>query len=132
MPTIPQGTVMSDTDIRGLVQHHDKQLNSLDTRMGHVETTLKDHGGVLNVIRDAVTNQAAQPRVDIHQTIKSIGTLVMMFGGVCAGIIYLATKENAAPIAELRKDQDLASQRLERMESLILPDRWASRTERSK
>jgi hypothetical protein len=56
----------------------------------------------------------------------------MMFGGVCAGIIYLATKENAAPIAELRKDQDLASQRLERMESLILPDRWASRTERSK
>jgi hypothetical protein len=93
---------------------------------------LKDHGGVLNVIRDAVTNQAAQPRVDIHQTIKSIGTLVMMFGGVCAGIIYLATKENAAPIAELRKDQDLASQRLERMESLVLPDRWASRTERSK
>lgn len=123
---------MSDTDIHRLVQHHDKQLNSLDTRIGHVEKTLGDHGQVLNVIRDAVTKHDAQPRIDIHQTIKTIGTLVMMFGGVCAGIIYLATKESAVPLAEIKRDHEDATRRLERVESLILPDRWASKTERIK
>jgi hypothetical protein len=132
MQNIPQGTVMSDTDIHRLVQHHDGQLSALNSRVGHVEHKLDIHDGKLDKILATVTTQAAQPKVDIHQTIRSIGQLTLMFGSICAGIIYLATRQTETPIAMIQKDQSTALERLGRLESLILPERWASKTERSR
>jgi hypothetical protein len=132
MPTIPQGTVMSDTDIHRLVQHHDGQLHALNTRVGHVEQKLDVHDGKLDKIIAAVTTQSAQPKFEMRAVLGLVKDFGVIFVMVCGGILYLATRQTETPIALIQKDQADASQRLERMESLVLPDRWASRTERSK
>jgi hypothetical protein len=130
MQTIPQGTAMSDNDIHRLVQHHDGQLSALNSRVGHVEHKLDAHDVKLDKIIAAVTTHAAQPKIDIHQTIRSIGQLSFLFGSICAGIIYLATRQTETPIALIQKEQSTAIERLERVESLLLPERWASKTSR--
>lgn len=127
MKTIPQGTVMSDTDIHRLVQHHDGQLHALNTRVGHVEQKLDVHDGKLDKIIAAVTTQSAQPRFDLRYFLDIAKNFTVLFAAVCAGILYLASRNSEVDVAIIKKDQDTASSRLERMESLILPERWATR-----
>lgn len=123
---------MSDNDIQKVVQHHDGQIQTLNNRVGHVEKTQAEHTTILNVIRDAVTKHDAQPRFDIRYVLDITKNFGVIFAMVCGGILYLASRNVETELAVIKKDNDMAGHRLERMESLILPENWASKVERRK
>jgi len=123
---------MSDTDIHRLVQRHDGELHSLNTRVGHVETKLDVHDGKLDKIISIVTTQSAQPKFEWRSTMGVVKDFGVIFTMICAGILYLAAQHSSVDLAIVKKDLDSSSQRLERVESLILPESWASKTERRK
>lgn len=131
MDTLSQGPPVSD-DIHKLVQHHDGELRALNTRMGHVEQKIDTVDGKLDHIITAVAKQDAQPKFEWRSTMGVIKDFGVIFTMVCAGILYLAAQHSNVDIALVKRDQDAASQRLERVESLILPENWASKTERRK
>ena len=118
----------TDGDYKAQLAHHEAQLDGLNTRMGHVESTLKGHGSMLSEIRDAVTAQKAKPTFDPRSTIGIIKDIGVVFAMVCAGILYLAAQNGSRDLALLQEREAQANKRLERMESLVLPQSWAAVT----
>jgi hypothetical protein len=118
---------MSDTDIHKLVQHHDGQLHALNTRVGHVETKLDGMDGKLDKLITTSAKQEAQPKFEARALLGIVKDFGVIFVMVCGGILYLAANHNSVDIAVMKKDQDSATERLERVESLVLPERWATR-----
>lgn len=114
-------------DLEALVAHHDAQLEQLGHRMGAVEKTLGAHGLVLQEIKDAVVKQSARPTFDPRNTIGIIKDLGVVFAMVCAGILYLAAQNGSTAVALLQDHEKQARERLERVESLVLPSSWAAK-----
>lgn len=119
----------SDIDI---VAHHDALIDGLTTRMGAVEKTLSAHGTVLQEIRDVVVKQGARPHFDPRNTIGIVKDIGIVFGIVCAGILYLASANTQSFMADSRTEQAIINdrqqqniKRVERLESLVLPQSWA-------
>ena len=110
-----------------IVAHHDAQIDNLNNRVGHVEKTLSGHGMMLQEIRDAVTKQSARPTLDPRNTIGIIKDLGVVFAMVCAGILYLAAQNGSTAVALLQDHEKQAAERLDRVESLVLPSSWAGK-----
>lgn len=110
---------MAQANIAGQLAHHDTLIHGLSSRIGHVEKTLSDHGTILQDIRVAVTRTDAQPRLDFHKLVTSIVSLAALFGMVCAGIIYIATKEFGGLIAEQKGFNQAVVRRIDRHEHQI-------------
>jgi hypothetical protein len=119
---------LGDDDYKAQLAHHDAQLGGLTTRMGQVETTLRGHGSLLSEIRDAVTAQKAKPAFDPRTTIGIIKDTGVVFAMVCAGILYLAAQNGSRDLVLLQEREAQANKRLEKMESLVLPQSWAAVT----
>jgi hypothetical protein len=132
---IREGMSMAKSSDLDLVAHHDAQIESLNTRMGAVENTLTSHGRVLQEIKDAVVKQGARPFFDPMRTVSVVKDIGIIFGLVCTGILYLASVNaqatvgaNAVELAIVKERERVAVQRIERMESLVLPQSWAGVT----
>jgi hypothetical protein len=122
-----------------IVAHHDAQIDSLNTRMGHVEKTLSAHGTVLQEIRDVVVKQGARPHFDARNTIGVVKDVGIVFAMVCAGILYLANVNATASVSASSKDlvllqerERVAQERLRAVESLVLPQAWAATSSTTK
>jgi len=114
------------TDLHRQIQQHDTQLSSLNTRMGHVETKLDGHDTKLDTIITAVTKHDAQPKFGAS-TITIVKDLGILFGIVCSGILYLAAQSSQKDIALIDDHSKSAEKRIERLESLTLPESWSTR-----
>jgi hypothetical protein len=123
---------MSDTDIHKLVRDHDGELRSLNTRVGHIETKIDNVDGKLDQLITAAAEQKAQPKFELRATLGLVKDFGVIFVMVCGGILYLASRQSETDLALIKDKQATASDRLERVESLVLPDRWASKTERGR
>jgi hypothetical protein len=110
---------MAQANIAGQLAHHDTLIHGLSSRIGHVEKTLSDHGAILQDIRVAVTRSDAQPRLDIHKAVTTIVSLAVLFGMVCAGIIYISTKEFSGLVAEQKSFNQAIVRRIDRHETQI-------------
>jgi len=110
---------MAQANIAGQLAHHDTLIHGLSSRIGHVEKTLSDHGTVLQEIRVAVTRSDAQPRFDIHRAVTTVVSLAVLFGMVCAGIIYISTKEFSGLVAEQKSFNQAIVRRIDRHETQI-------------
>jgi hypothetical protein len=113
------GRTMAQANITGQLAHHDNLIHGLSSRIGHVEKTLSDHGTVLQEIRIAVTRTDAQPKMDFHKLVTSIVSIAALFGMVCGGIIYIATKEFGGLISEQKSFNQGISRRVDRHETQI-------------
>jgi hypothetical protein len=119
-------TIMANAkSLADIVTHHDAELQQLGSRIGAVETTLVAHGTVLQEIRDVVVKQGARPSFDPRNTIGIVKDIGLVFAMVCAGILYLAAQNGSKDLALLQERESQASKRIERMESLVLPQSWA-------
>jgi hypothetical protein len=123
---------MTPKSLADIVTHHDAELQQLGSRIGAVESTLVQHGTVLQEIRDVVVKQGARPNFDPRSTVAVVKDLGIIFGLVCTGILYLANVNATATVAEGNKDlivlqerERVAQERLKAVESLVLPQSWA-------
>lgn len=110
---------MAQANIAGQLAHHDTLINGLASRIGHVEKTLSDHGSILQDIRVAVTRTDAQPRLDVHRAVTTVVSLAALFGMICAGIIYISTKEFSGLISEQKSFNQAIVRRIDRHEQQI-------------
>jgi hypothetical protein len=126
-------TIMANAkSLSDIVTHHDAELQQLGSRIGAVETTLIAHGTVLQEIRDVVVKQGARPTFDPRNTIGIVKDIGIVFGIVCAGILYLASANTQSAMlvsnteqAVIRDRQNMMIKRMENVESLVLPQSWA-------
>jgi prefoldin subunit 5 len=118
----------SKFDLEAVVQHHDSQLEAFGNRMGVVEKTLTAHSSVLQEIKDAVVKQGARPTFDPRNTIGIVKDIGVVFAMVCAGILYLAAQNGSADIALMKDRVERLLTRMDKMESLVLPQSWAAVT----
>lgn len=110
---------MAQANIAGQLAHHDTLIHGLSSRIGHVEKTLSDHGTILQDIRVAVTRTDARPQFDLHRSVTTVVSLAVLFGMICAGIIYIATKEFSGLVAEQKSFNQAVTRRIDRHEQQI-------------
>jgi hypothetical protein len=130
---LPVSRIANKFDLEAVVQHHDSQLEAFGNRMGVVEKTLTAHSSVLQEIKDAVVKQGARPSFDPRSTIGIVKDIAILFGIVCAGILYLAAGNVQSAMlasdteqAVIRDRQNMMIKRMENVESLVLPQSWAT------
>jgi hypothetical protein len=92
---------MPDTDVSERLQSLESHTAGLDARLSGVERTLTTHGAKLDRIVDALARTSAQPRFDPVVIVGFIKDIAILFGLVCAGIIYVAAAQTGVTTAVL-------------------------------
>jgi hypothetical protein len=90
-------------DVSERLQGLESHTAGLDARLSGVERTLSTHGGKLDRIVDAIATQSAQPRFDPIIIVGFIKDIAILFGLICAGIIYVASAQTNATTAVLEQ-----------------------------
>lgn len=130
MPNSP----MSYSSLAQSIAHHDAAIEGLGQRMGGVEGGLRTlqgevHHGFADVTRN-VSNQIgaiaskidrldAAPKFDLHKIVGTVVSLAVLFGMVCAGIIYITQSQTSAAVAEQKVFNQITAKTLERHDGQI-------------
>lgn len=93
--------VLTDGDVVERLQGLETHTSGLDVRLSGVERTLVNHTGKLDQIVSAVAASQAQPRFDPIMVVSFVKDAAILFGLICAGIIYMASNISAARQAVL-------------------------------
>jgi hypothetical protein len=92
----------------GLENH----TTALDARLSGVEKTLTIHSAKLDRIVDAVSAASGRPHFDPIVIIGFIKDVAVLFGLVCAGIIYVASNISSAGNAVIEHRVNTIEQQL--------------------
>lgn len=88
--------VADDKDLAEKLQGLETHTTALDARLSGVERTLLVHTAKLDRIVDAVAAASGKPHFDPIIVVGFIKDVAILFGLVCAGIIYVASNITAA------------------------------------
>lgn len=116
---------------------HDSAINTLGGRMTGVETGLNSlqkemHVGFTSVatavagLGSQLAKSDAQPRIDYHETIRSIVSIAALFSMIVAGIIWITANQFGTVIAEQKGFNSAIKHRVDKVEDAI--GQWRTRT----
>jgi hypothetical protein len=110
--------------------HHEAQLENFSGRVTAVESGLRAlqtevHSGFsaiqsamgthLNALSSKIDKLDAAPKFDIGRTLNVVKDVAVLFAMTCAGIIYIASGQNASTVA---KQEMLNATRTQQIEQL--------------
>ena len=120
---------------------HDSAITTLGSRMTGVETGLHSlqkemHTGFTAVagsvaaLGSQLAKSDAQPRIDYHETIRSIVSIAALFSMIVAGIIWITANQFGTVIAEQKGFNAAIKHRVDKVEDAIGQWRtWTAKVE---
>jgi hypothetical protein len=106
--------VADDRDMSDKLQTLETHQTAMDARLSGVERTLVSHTAKLDRIVDSIAAASGKPQFDPVLVISFVKDVAILFGLVCAGIIYVASNITASGNAVL-------SHRVQQLERLSSP-----------
>lgn len=110
-------------DLATTLATHDAAIQTLGGRMTGVESSVRTlqgevHSG-FSSLGSKLDKLDAAPKFDFHRTVKTVSSLMVMFAGICAGIIYIVNSQSAAQLAKQDVLNTNLSEKLLHAESVL-------------
>ncbi len=113
--------------------NHDAAINTLGGRMSGVETSVHKLQGEVHTGFAALGSKLdkidARPTFNVHETVRTVLSLAILFGMVVSGIIWITTGQFGGIVAEQKAHNQAVTEKLKEHSERI---RWMPRVEPSR